>query len=88
MGLVFLAYGYLDVDLVCRMIAHTARFPPDTIRTMLYSTLQHTATVRTREEALTILGSYMQPPPGGRSAPWRTCCTRTYCRTSPTPPRR
>lgn len=58
--MLFMAYGYLDVDEVCTMIARTAVFDVPTIRDMLYVTLQHAASVRTREEALDLLNQYMQ----------------------------
>ena len=45
-SLLFFAYGYLDVDLICGMIGHTASFPRETIRQLLYVTLQHTSTIR------------------------------------------
>lgn len=49
--MLFSAYGYTDVDLVCDMIAHTCVFDAQTIRGLLYVTLQHSAGVRTQHEA-------------------------------------
>lgn len=61
--LLFLAYGYEDLDEIVNLIARTATFDAATIRRLLYVTVQHTVGVRTREEALGILAQYMQAGP-------------------------
>lgn len=67
--MLFVAYGYVDIDVVCRMIAHTCVFDAETVRSLLYVTLQHSAAVRTQEEAIAVLRQYMQAGPvvGGGS---------------------
>lgn len=59
--LLFLAYGYTNLDHVCGMIAQTARWSPDVIRELLYATSQHTAAIRNPQDALQILASFIQP---------------------------
>ena len=67
--LLFLAYGYEDIGVVCRMIARTARWDAETIRGMLYVTMQHSAMVRTREEALRVLAQHVAAgPSSGRAS--------------------
>lgn len=61
--LLFTAYGYTDLDQVCRMISKTAKFSPEVVRSLLYVTLQHSAAVHTQEEALVILGQFIQNGP-------------------------
>ena len=46
-SLLCFAYGYIDEDLICRMVAHTAHFSPEVIRSLMYVTLQHTSCIRT-----------------------------------------
>ena len=67
--LLFTAYGYTDLDFVCEMISKTAKFSADVVRSLLYVTLQHSAAVHTQEEALVILGQFIQngPSSGGPS---------------------
>lgn len=57
--MLFTAYGLDDIDVVCKMIAQTAVWSADTIKRLLYVTMQHSATVRTQTEALQVLAQYM-----------------------------
>lgn len=66
--MLFIAYGYTDLDEVCDMIAHTAVWDASVIKDLLYVTRQHTAAVRTQAEALQVLSNYMMAAPAGGSS--------------------
>lgn len=59
--LIFIAYGYTNVQTICEMIAQTCVFDVKAIKAMLYVTLQHTSGIRTRQDALNALGRYAPP---------------------------
>lgn len=61
--MLFLAYGYTELDEVCDMIAKTAVWEVSVIKDLLYVTLQHTAAVRTQAEAIQVLSQYMMSGP-------------------------
>lgn len=62
--LLFFAFGLTDVDAICDRIRRTARWADTpTLRRLLYATSQHTAAVRSRDEALAVLTRCIARPP-------------------------
>lgn len=60
--LLFFAFGIVDIDTVCAMVQRTSTWADmTTLRRLLYATHQHTAAVRTRDEALAALTRCMAP---------------------------
>ena len=50
------------------MIAHTAVLDAPTIRGLLYVTMQHSAGVRTQQEAITVLSQFIRAGPAGSNS--------------------
>lgn len=58
--LLFYAFGVFDLDAVCAKVQKTSRWADlPTLRRLLYATSQHTAAVRNRGEALSVLSGFM-----------------------------
>ncbi len=59
--LLFFAYDWLDLDRICTLVARTSQWAePALIRRLLHATIQHSSTVRTRHDALTVLMKMLQ----------------------------
>jgi DNA-directed RNA polymerase beta subunit len=58
--LLFYAFGVFDADAIGARVQRTAQWADlPTLRRLLYATVQHTAAVRNRVEALTVLAGFM-----------------------------
>lgn len=59
--LLFSAYGYTDLDEICSLIRRTCRWADlEQLRHLLYPTIQHSAAVRSKSDALSVLCKCMQ----------------------------